>query len=699
MKNKFFLLSLLLTAFSAVQISANCNTSCNTCDTSCNTSCNDSCNASCDNSCDDKCTRHHGQVFLPVNVPFAAATPERVSLFESTRLKNAKEDKRGQFQLAVFGGRNTRGRSAAAYFLPYGHKTLTFDGSVNTQSFANVVAESGVYITGTATNGETIGNEYTISGLSASQCGGPTTPVSGRANIAVDPATYKFDTNKDTSKILPWNFGITYAALFEPRGASGINQLVGTGLVTAPQFKSTIAPCLRRWHVGAGAEFTYRFSEEENGFYFRAATAVQHVRSKICLNERIETEKDLLNDDLVAGTPFGNATPLAGIVTPVSTNNSLFLFANATTTVDPVGSLKEAYLNTGFPTDLDGNAPANVTQAFDQAAWKYGKIGCDSRITRLADIELSLGYDWNCGDCATTQWEIGFVAPTGNRPCATFVAPAVVGNGGFFGIRTGSTATVQLSDKEHWASWFRIDTDARYLFRRTQKRSFDLHGKEWSRYMMVWANKEAYTEAVTAAGTFTLSGQNCVADLTKSRNYTPGINVFTTDFCIKPQFNGTFNSALHVAGERFKGELGWTVRARQAECAELSCGWDQAPAFADSSYVVGVGLNNNRTIYNDSQTTVANAVTSTIRGYTLADNILGAASADIYDDFAITSDDINLRSVAAAAAITHTPYLSLGYSFDYESRPTFSVGASYQFSASNSAINEWLVWGKFEVAF
>jgi len=766
MKKQFFLLSLMLVAFNASMLVAD------SCSSSCSVSCATSCSSSSDSCSSSNCVPEHGHTFMALPAEFAGASPERVSLFESSRLKNLKHnDKHGEFQVVVYGGKNTRGHQAAGYYLPYGHTQLTFDGSINAGTFASVLAETDVLVVGATTaqvmpatnagTGYVPGTELTTGGNYA---------VNGNTRLAVDPATYQFDLNKDTSKILPWNFGITFAALFEPRGASKIGAQVGTGLITAPAFNSTINPSLRRWHVGAGLEFTYHFSDEVDGWYGRISTAVQHVRSKINLHEDVVTQKDFLDDvyatDNVANpsgsaitnqpAAFEPATASAPAPTTAIAAGSPWLSqvigsngldynlnpdgtpANGVAVVAPVGSVALAYLGyngttynaTGFPIDIAGTAttsssdvdviaPANVTQAFNQAAWNYGKIGCDSKITRLADIELSIGRLWTCGDCASTSWEVGVVIPTGNKPHAEYVAPAVVGNGQHAALRLGSTTSIMLSECDNSSTWFRIDTDSRYLFRNTQKRSFDVKGKEWSRYMMVWANQDAYTAAVTA-----LAAPLADFDaMLPQRTYTPGINVFTTDFYVKPEFQGRFNSAVVMCGERFKAEFGWNVHARTRECVELACSWDAAPAFADSSYLGGIGLNNNRTIYNDSQTTTVNAVDSVGRGYTMANMPLTgittgaqtdgsflvtptgtqdanvAAVAALYSNFALGEDDINYDSASTPGSISHTPYLTLGCSFDCDWSPVVAIGASYEFNAGNKTLNQWMVWGKFECAF
>lgn len=706
MKKQFFLLSLLLAAFSGSNVVANDKS----CDAKCETSCaTDSCSTS-------NCVPEHGHTFMSLAPEFGAASPERVSLFESSKLKNLKHnEKHGGLQVVLFGGKNTKGSSAAGYYLPYGHTTLNFDGSVKAGTFASVLAESSAQAqTGVLANDELATGGNFVGG--------------GNTSIATDPATFKFDMNKDTSKILPWNFGITYAALFEPRGASANGELEGTGLISTPVFKSKISPCLRRWHIGAGLELAYHFSDEVDGWYGKVSTAVQHVRSRISLNEDEIEPKTKLDASLSLGNPTG--TPAGQVDFKAVNANGHGYISTSKATVTPVGSLQEAYLgyvnegtplrSTGFPVDVAGDkaasAPATVAEAFNQASWKYGKIGCEQKITRLADIELSIGRLWTCGDCASTTWELGVVIPTGNKPCADYVAPAVVGNNQHAGIRMGSTTSIMLSENDDSSTWFRMDVDSRYLFRNTQKRSFDLKNKEWSRYMMVWESKDAYSSAVTNFMVSTVDENLNV--FAPQRGYTPGINVFTTDFYVKPQFQGRLNSAVVMCGERFKAELGWNVHARTRECVELACAWEAKPAFADSSYIAGLGLNNNRTIFNDSQTTVVNGVDSLTRGWTMANQPLVAVTAAVgtvtpastqdanvaafvaqYDNFAITDADINYDSVSTPGSISHTPYLTLGYAFDYDWAPVVAVGASYEFTANNRSLNQWMVWGKFECAF
>lgn len=701
MKKQLFLLTSLLIA--------SANFYADSCKTDCKTSCSTK-----SKSCKDVCVPEHGKTFRRVENAFQNATPVYASQFNSNVLRNLDaDDKHGGMEITVFGGKNTKKSESACYFFPYGHAQYTFDGSVadtvKTHSFA--IAQN-LITANINTGGSAAVDSGTIEYANGViTLGGTTAPNEGGFNT--NPITLKFDSNADTSKILPWNFGITFAALFEGTGASAVGATAGTGLVTNPGFKSVVNPTYRFSHVGAGLALRYHFSDDKQGFFGSLSTSVEHVRSQLCLNEdRINKKEELLTADFSA-----TADPLGGIANPG-------LFANDAGDARPTanntlaGSINKAYINSAAPTEtgtffpveqggLKNNPntpPADVTEAFEQDAWKYGKVGCEQKITRLADIELAVGYQWLCSDCASSNWYVGVVIPTGNKPCADYVAPAVVGNGQHGGIMGGSSLELMLSENEDRAIWYRLDTNCRYLFRNTQKRSFDLKGNEWSRYMMVWDSKESYEAAITAANATNVGGTSLGV---ANRNYTPGINVFTHDMKVKPRFQSRINQAVYFNSECFRAEMGWNVFARTKECVEFSCPWDKKPAFADSSSVGGMALNNNRTIYNDAQLMSVNATGSSLSTLNAnasiqtlaATDLNSAASKNQYDSFAIEEKHVNLDSAATPASIVHTPYATVGYAWDSECKPALSLGAQYEFGQGNTALSKWMVWGKFEFAF
>lgn len=725
MKKLIFLLTNLLVA-SPVLMADSC------CPTSCDTSCDTGCSSSCSSTCNSDCLPTHGQTYRRNDPEFSNGSPLFVSLYSTDVIRNLEEDdKHGALQVTVFGGKNTKNVDSAKYFFPYGFDNYVFDGSiVSPATFASNLAWSQIEANGTATAAAATTIGVTSNG--GSSVFNTTNINDDTAYVSTDANTYKFDANTQKNKLLPWNFGITYAALFQPSGAAEQGAQAGTGLITSPTFNSTIAPKYFYSHVGAGIALRYHFSDDKQGFFGQISTAVENVKSRICLNEKVVTPVTELNSTnfpaqtascgsvsttgtITSDNPYGLSVAQLNAGTPCSPfveASEIGTGATAvyTASVTPTGSINAAYLNgtlgTGFPAGQEGTsiantaAPATVAEAFMQSAWKYGKIGCAQSMTRLADIELLFGYQWLCSDCASNNWYLGIIIPTGNKPCANFVAPAVVGNGQHVGLMVGSSLELMLSENECRSCWYRLDTNSRFLFKNTQMRSFDLKGNEWSRYMMVWANKEAYTAALDVVDP---SSGTPGAD----RNYTPGINMFTANMKVTPGFQIRLNQAVYFKAEKFSAELGWNIFGRAQECVKFACAWDAAPAFADASYLGGVGLNNSRTIYNDAQTMAANAVdsldntNSAGRVFNLANTQLNStANQNLYDQFVITEDQVNLSSAATPAALIQTPYAVLGYAWgcgDY--KPIFSIGAQYEFTGNNRAINQWMVWGKFEFAF
>lgn len=680
-------------------LQADCKTDCNTtCETKCDVKCE---TKDCDSDCGDACRRlatNHS--FLRSENPWQMATPLYASMFETNSIAGLENGDKGSFQVAVYGGRNTHAGDAWAYFSPCGHRTLHFDGEIQKPvSFSSPLALSSYYyspvndsaLSGNDLKGALFSNYGETSNLKDLTVGiTVTTPIdiqagsivlqnsnavvpvtfdttpayANDANFAVDilngystpadSATFYFDTNKDTSIIRPWNFGITFAALMEPTrlanaDANGGNQQYG--FITNPSFKSDICPTYHRSFVGAGLALRYHFSEDKRGFFVNMLTSVDHVRSRINLNETVVQARDEFPANIADAKAYPDLT--AGVISTSGVTSGVWNAYNGydvneyTSTYNGTGtpwtsdatsgvhliSAAPGADKIGFP--IDASAPADVTQAFQQATWKYGKIasGCTHTLTRLADIELMFGYGWDCGDCAYMTSYAGIIIPTSKRPSAEWVAAPVVGNGFHVGLMTGHVYEMLLSDGNGCGGiWkYRLDTNARYLFRNTQKRSFDLCNKEWSRYMMVWASKDAYTQAIglnhirgTAELTpfhdpvdgleaFNLYGylaKNPVKDNDgqPSRGYSAGINAFTHDVRVTPGFQFRLNNAVYYQGECLRAEFGWNMFARQQECVEFACAWDKQVAFADASYAGGVGLNSHRTIHNDAQTASANQV-------------------------------------------------------------------------------------------
>src|SRR5579872_4697457 len=201
-------------------------------------------------------------------------------------------------------------------------------------------------------------------------------------------------------------------------------------------------------------------------------------------------------------------------------------------------------------------AVGNMTQAFRQQKWKYGKIDCRCKLseTALANLDIVLGYDLvKRGEECYFEGFFGLSIPTGNHVKSEYLFEPVVGFNHHFGFQVGSNLGLELwaGKKENQRLTFNMAMRGVYFVSNCQKRLVDLKYKPWSRYM--WTFK-SILQAQQAANTM----DSCLQ--------TPGVDVFALDVHVHPYIQRTYNTALTYTNRKFQGEVGYNFFARSAEC-------------------------------------------------------------------------------------------------------------------------------------
>ena len=336
--------------------------------------------------------------------------------------------------------------------------------------------------------------------------------------------------------------------------------------------------------------------------------------------------------------------------------------------------LCEKVTDSGGGANPDDNTTvvANMTQAFAQSAWEFGKIMCTQSHTGVADVQVKFGYEWLHPHCHVELY-LGATLPTGNKPTGKFVFEAIVGNNRHGGIMWGGACGFQLWKDRDTSIHIEWALNSQYLLSNTQTRSFDLNYKPWSRYMETYASQ---ADAQAA--------QDQPNPQLKANQSTPGINVFTKPLSVTPGFIHDMNVAFAVLSMHgFTGEIGYNLYSKDQECVSLDCGWQEGPAL---KALLGGG---------------ATQPLRDITGNQDLDEELTPVPLADYTDSIITLDDLNLSSAAHPAYLSHTVYGSFGYRWDKRAYPVFTtLGASYEFSTiSNAVLDRWMAWGKVGVSF
>ncbi|TET06382.1 hypothetical protein E3J79_02280 [Candidatus Dependentiae bacterium] len=380
--------------------------------------------------------------------------------------------------------------------------------------------------------------------------------------------------------------------------------------------------CLDPEQTVAGLGITYKqgIYERDNGKYFwiELSSPLTHIKNQMCIHETVKSDGELLS-------------------------------------LDAVGSISEA---------------------FRQCSWNFGKIDpyVNHIETRFADLEAKIGYEWLSIDCCFLESYIGVLIPTGNCVSAKYVFEPIVGHNQHTGATMGSSGIFEWwsSEEQDCYAQYAFDWHSLYLFEKIEMRSFDLKGKPWSRYMPVYRNKD---QAQLAAQLWN-NGKYTEAILL----HTPGINVFTQPLCVNPGFAHTFNSAFILTCKNVRGEIGYNVFARSAECVRLTCCWEEGPALKDIS---GKGDTNHVNTINETFNCTEVRLTVTY-----------------YDDNIITECDLDLASAAHPAMISHTIYGSLGCYWDDSKFSCFiGTGCAYEFANDNAALDRWIAWIKGGISF
>ncbi len=334
------------------------------------------------------------------------------------------------------------------------------------------------------------------------------------------------------------------------------------------------------------------------------------------------------------------------------------------------------------PSRDSGTAVANMTEAFQQEEWAFGKISMFSQSkTGVADMEWKLGYEWIQEEPFHLESYLGMLIPTGNKPDGQFLFEPIVGHGRHWGIMLGNSLGIEIWSDEAKDRSFRMEYagHTQYLFRNTQCRSIDLVCKPWSRYIEVYRSEDE----ATSASTFTAPRS---ADFA-----TPGINVLTVPLKVRPGFSHNMTTAAQFRSSNWRIEGGYNLYCRQSECVKLACPWQEGPAV---KYFSGSGVTNPvRDITGNArlENITVNAQPGTGNRLSLGD----------YKYNVIKEKDLDLVSATSPTVITHTIYLAGGYTFEDYDYPTFlNAGGSYEFNKSNNAgVERWTIWAKAGLSF
>ncbi len=236
---------------------------------------------------------------------------------------------------------------------------------------------------------------------------------------------------------------------------------------------------------------------------------------------------------------------------------------------------------------FSGCAPTPVSDVTFKGL-KYAKMpACDETKVGLAELRAELGWNF----FQDTDYHIGaglhIAAPAGNKRKAEYVMHPVVGNGNHWEL--GATAHGHYrfwkSDDESQHVGFYFDALVTHLFKASEQRTFDLCGKNNSRYMLASQFTRTITNGTNGlAGIVNagIAGTQIDAFAQFNNVYAPVANLTTADVKVYAAAQVDVSAMFNYTRGSFSWDVGYNFWGRT--CEKIECPNECDSCNADSIF-------------------------------------------------------------------------------------------------------------------
>ena len=362
-------------------------------------------------------------------------------------------------------------------------------------------------------------------------------------------------------------------------------------------------------------------------------------------------------DKLAEGLYFKVSAPIVHVK-----NNMGLKFTGTKTTQYLPGTTTSV----SFENYLKGSLSVTNTQQ----ALTHARMGGSDSTTGVADIDVTLGYNFLYKDNKHFNANVCLTIPTGGTPDGVKRFEAGVGNGGHYALGCGIDGAFELWKKEDKSLDVIFAANYKYLFNATEKRTLDFK----------------YSDSISnssLAGKRVLFGPYRLGAKDGGHILFPLANVLTRDVGVEPgsQFEGLLNLAFNWGSFTF--DVGYNLFAREAENVSVKSWPNTSYAMVKETAAFP---------YNTSgvqQTFDADSVTYAYDG--TSDTV----QVPIHKDHLLTDAATN------PVYVTHKIASGVGYNFvDWKYPMMVGIGGSWEFvQGSNAALDGYALWAKLGVSF
>lgn len=235
-----------------------------------------------------------------------------------------------------------------------------------------------------------------------------------------------------------------------------------------------------------------------------------------------------------------------------------------------------------------GEAPASVDDVTFYGL-RYARMipncteGCNNEAKwGFADLRAELGWNFLQDEDYYLGLNIQAAAPTGTKRDATYVFSPVVGNGKHWELGGGLTGHYMFwrSDDEEKHFGFYLDVNLTHLFNARELRTFDLDGKNNSRYMLAakYALQTNTTSGLAGNATAVTAGTTA-STYVFDNAYSPVANLTTADINVSVGVQADLVAMFNFTAHGFGWDLGYNFWGRSCEKFS-SCSVDTCNALS-----------------------------------------------------------------------------------------------------------------------
>ena len=303
--------------------------------------------------------------------------------------------------------------------------------------------------------------------------------------------------------------------------------------------------------------------------------------------------------------------------------------------------------------DVDSATGTIATFTEKQQALTHAKIDSSRSKSGVADIDLALGYNVLKSKHNRIGLKIDLTIPTGNDAKGEYIFEPICGNGKHWALGGGFLSTFRLWENKNDSIELLVNTDLRYLFKNTQRRTFSLKTDEGNRINF---------------------GQYYLGGKVGEHALFPLANVLTPNIYVSPGLVFEAIAALAFNTKNFTLDVGYNIFAKNGEKISLKDSWEKETyAIAKAGF--------------DTKEAAATFATTDFQSGIGIDDTLKVSNLDF-------------DALRTPSQITHKIYGGLGYTFNECKYPVLlGLGSSFEFVNGNTALENWAIWGKLGISF